>query len=108
MNNTPFKKRSDPFATPTPKVENVVEEVRKEIPVVQTTQQVAPEPKIVEKNTTTRVVVKEVVDANREKYTATMEKSLRRRIKVASAMTGIQVSTFIEQACLEKLEREGR
>lgn len=43
----------------------------------------------------------------REKYTATMQKSLRRRIKVAAAMTGVQVSSFIEQACMEKLEREG-
>ena len=52
--------------------------------------------------------VKKVVDdANREKYTATMEKSLRKRVKIAAATAGIQVSTFIEEACLEKLEREG-
>lgn len=46
-------------------------------------------------------------DSNRDKYTATMSKDLRKRVKVASAMTGVQVSTFIEQACAEKLEREG-
>ena len=83
-NQTPFKKRSNPFSdltTSTP----VVEEVK---PVAQ--------PK------------KVVEDQNREKYTATMEKSLRKRVKVASAMAGIQVSTFIEEACKEKLEREGQ
>ena len=49
-----------------------------------------------------------IFDQNREKYTATMEKSLRKRVKIASAMAGIQVSTFIEEACKEKLEREGQ
>ena len=49
-----------------------------------------------------------VEDANREKYTATMEKTLRRRVKVACAQEGLLFSAFIEQACLEKLEREGR
>ena len=44
---------------------------------------------------------------DREKYTATMEKELRKRLKVAAAMKGMQVSTFIEEACVEKLEREG-
>ena len=53
-----------------------------------------------------KVVVSD--DNNREKYTATMEKSLRKRVKIASAMAGIQVSTFIEEACKEKLEREGQ
>ena len=90
-NSTPFKKRNNPFAdpvstsTPTPVVQ---EEVK---PVVQ---QVTPQKKVVD-------------DSNREKYTATMEKSLRKRVKIAAATAGIQVSTFIEEACLEKLEREG-
>lgn len=83
-NQTPFKKRSNPFSNLT-SAAPVVEEVK---PVVQ--------PK------------KVVEDQNREKYTATMEKSLRKRVKIASAMAGIQVSTFIEEACKEKLEREGQ
>ena len=86
--NTPFKKRSDPFA---------------ETPAVKVVEEKPVERKVVEKK-----VVEPKNDENREKYTATMEVSLRRRIKVAAAMTGIQVSTFIEQACLEKLEREGK
>jgi len=94
-NRTPFKKRTDPFAT-TPRENDKETEVVVEKPLVK-------EIKEIKKST-----VKINEEANREKYTATMEKSLRRRVKVASAMTGIQVSTFIEQACLEKLEREGQ
>lgn len=51
-------------------------------------------------------LTKQVESADREKYTATMDKTLRRRIKIASAMKDMQVSTFIEDACREKLERE--
>lgn len=47
------------------------------------------------------------VNNNREKYTATMDRELRKRVKVAAAMKGMQLSTFIEEACEEKLEREG-
>lgn len=89
MNSTPFKKRSDPFVSSTP--------VSEPKPV-----ESAPQPVAAPK------AVKPAVDeSNREKYTATMDKNLRKRLKVAAAMNGIQVSTFIEQACLEKLEREG-
>ena len=86
-NSTPFKKRNNPFAEvgTTPVVQPVVEEQPK---------QVVQQKKVVD-------------DSNREKYTATMEKSLRKRVKIAAATAGIQVSTFIEEACLEKLEREG-
>ncbi|MDD3191208.1 MAG: hypothetical protein PHP41_00485 [Bacilli bacterium] len=48
-----------------------------------------------------------VVSNDRDKYTATMDRDLRKRLKVAAAMKGVQVSTFIEEACAEKLEREG-
>lgn len=104
MNNTPFKKRSDPFSTSLPKAEPVVEQVIVE--------KVKPEPVIeqkpIVKPSRQKVVVREADDANREKYTATMEKTLRRRVKIACAEEGIQFSAFIEEACLEKLEREGR
>ena len=81
-NETPFKKRANPFAD----IVNTASVVEEPKPVIKTK-------KVVE-------------EANREKYTATMEKNLRKRVKVAAAMAGIQVSTFIEEACLEKLERE--
>ena len=43
----------------------------------------------------------------REKYTSTMEVTLRRRIKIVCATRGIMFSEFIEEACKEKLRREG-
>ena len=95
--NTPFKKRTDPFKNDTvaaKEPEVIVEEPVKEVKVVQ-------KPKIKAKPV-------EVSDESREKYTATMDKTLRKRIKLAAIEDGVQVSTFIEMACLEKLDREGR
>jgi hypothetical protein len=43
----------------------------------------------------------------REKYTSTMDQELRKKIKIACAMKGIMFSQFIEEACIEKLTREG-
>lgn len=55
-------------------------------------------------NTTTKT---ESVSSQREKYTATMERDLRIKVKIASAKKGMQFSQYIEEAVLEKLEREG-
>lgn len=44
---------------------------------------------------------------DRVKYTATMEKELRVRVKIASAKGSLTFSQFIEEAVREKLEREG-
>ena len=115
-NSTPFKKRNNPFAdvgstvtqqqpAPTP-----VQTVETPVRVIETPVQVVETPVQVVQKTVSKPVtqVKKVIDdANREKYTATMEKTLRKRVKIAAATAGIQVSTFIEEACLEKLEREG-
>ena len=85
-NSTPFKKRNNPFAEINSNPV-VVEEPK---PVVQVQQP------------------KKTSEGNgREKYTATMDKALRKRVKIASAMAEIDISTFIEEACKEKLEREG-
>lgn len=43
----------------------------------------------------------------REKYTATMERELRKRVKIASVEKGMDFSQFVEEALIEKLEREG-
>jgi hypothetical protein len=51
--------------------------------------------------------VKSVSSSQREKYTATMEKEMRIRVKIASAKRGMQFSQFIEEAVSEKLDREG-
>lgn len=48
-----------------------------------------------------------VAAPKRDKYTATMERSLRKRLKIASVEKGVVVSEFIEQAVTEKLQREG-
>lgn len=50
---------------------------------------------------------KVVASSDREKYTATMDRDLRKKLKVAAAMKGQQVSSFIEEAIADKLEREG-
>ena len=43
----------------------------------------------------------------RVKYTATMEKELRKRVKFAAAKRDIQISQYIEEAVLAKLESDG-
>lgn len=48
-----------------------------------------------------------VKTSEREKYTATMERELRKRVKIASVEKGVDFSQFIEEALTEKLEREG-
>lgn len=47
------------------------------------------------------------MDGPKEKYTATMDVSLRRSIKIFCATNGKMFSEFIEEACREKLSREG-
>ena len=93
-NSTPFKKRNNPFSTggtsifdETPEPAHKVEEKPKQV---------------VQKQ---KVVVSD--DNNREKYTATMDVSLRRSIKVFCAENGKMFSEFVEDACKEKLSREG-
>lgn len=132
MNNFP-KKRTNPFEKPiTPvkeeKIEPVVE-VKPEIeePVEEFVQQEEeieeyveptpvvrkPTPKPVAKSTPkqsrsgSRNTTVYVESENRLKYTATMDRDLRRRIKIVCATREIMFSQFIEQACIEKLNREG-
>lgn len=45
--------------------------------------------------------------AYKEKYTSTMDVDLRRTIKIVCATRGIMFGQFIEDACREKLQREG-
>ena len=46
-------------------------------------------------------------EPNREKYTSTMDVMLRRQIKIACATRGIMFAKFVEDACREKLAKEG-
>lgn len=49
----------------------------------------------------------ETEEAAREKYTSTMDIELRRTIKILCATRGIMFAQFVEDACREKLKREG-
>jgi hypothetical protein len=48
-----------------------------------------------------------VNSGTRDKYTATMERNLRKKVKIAAVEKGIDFSQYIEEAVMEKLEREG-
>ena len=102
--NTPFKKRVNPLAV---EEEKVVEPEIKQEPVVET--KPAPTPVRPETRVEVRQEPKKVVrqEAVKEKYTAVMDRDLRKRVKVASINLGVDYSTFIEEAVMEKLSREG-
>ena len=46
-------------------------------------------------------------EADRIKYTATMDKELRKAVKIAAVNKNLQFSQYIEEALREKLQREG-
>lgn len=46
-------------------------------------------------------------EISRDKFTSTMETNLRRSIKIVCAQRGIMFAQFVEEACREKLQREG-
>lgn len=132
MNNFP-KKRTNPFEKPiaAPKEEKIepAVEIKEEIeePEVEIEQQEeeieeyveptpvikrpapkqAPKPAPKQSRSSGRSTVVYVESEERLKYTATMDRELRRRIKVVCAQRDIMFSQFIEQACIEKLNREG-
>ncbi len=114
MNQQPIKRRN-PFDEPRgfeeqlseekANIEEVIEEVEPQKPsqtnsyTARSTQR---QPKQV-----VRQQYYEPIDVNREKYTSTMDVTLRRQIKIACATRGIMFAKFVEDACREKLQREG-
>lgn len=118
MNNQPMKRRN-PFDRPinnVEKEEKVIEEVVEEetadeeeyVEPIKTV--VAPKQTVKPVQKTTKVTkskYNEVTDESREKFTSTMDVNLRRRIKIVCATRGIMFSEFIEEACRDKLRREG-
>lgn len=132
MNNFP-KKRTNPFEKPISAAkEEKIETVVKEEPEIEeeVEEMVQQESEIEEYEEPTPVIKKPapkqqtksapkqsrsssrntnvyVEGENRLKYTATMDRDLRRRIKIVCATREIMFSQFIEQACIEKLNREG-
>ena len=125
MNQQPIKRRN-PFETPKVEervqepviVEETIQEVEEE-PVYVEPKPVYVEPKPVATHQPRQQPVQKPVrvsnkqqyyvqeDANREKYTSTMDITLRRQIKIACATRGIMFAKFVEDACREKLAREG-
>lgn len=107
----PFKKRVSPDEE-----ENVVKQVQEEkqeikeestAPVKKEVQVKQETPKVVKTNKKSHAPVLNAGSNIREKYTAMMDKELRIRLKIASVRLGIDVSKYIEEAVLEKLERDG-
>lgn len=125
MNQQPIKRRN-PFETPKVEervqepviVEETIQEVEEE-PVYVEPKPVYVEPKPIVTHQSRQQPVQKPVrasnkqqyyvseDANREKYTSTMDITLRRQIKIACATRGIMFAKFVEDACREKLAREG-
>lgn len=115
MNSQPIKRRN-PFEMPK-EVEEKEASIEKEV----VTTKVIEEPVYIEEKPVVRQQPKQTrqprvvqrqqyyqpEDLNREKYTSTMDVSLRRQIKIACATRGIMFAKFVEDACREKLEREG-
>lgn len=101
----PLQKRNNPFATRIDAdeeknvEEELVEEEEIEIQPVQRPQQT--------RKPVRKVVVEQETGYNKVKYTSTMDKNIRRQIKILCAERGILFASFVEDACREKLRREG-
>ena len=52
-------------------------------------------------------IVEQELEKDRVKYTSTMDRKLRRAIKIICAERGLLFASFVEEACKEKLRREG-
>ena len=106
----PIQKRNNPFdkkikPEPEKPVEEVVEnENEEEIDEIYVEQPVQPVKKVVQQPK--KVAVEQEFDNDRVKYTSTMDKKLRRQIKIVCAERGLLFAAFIEEACREKLRRE--
>ena len=117
--DTELQKRKNPFDVKKPmieeeepiidEVEDEYEEEYEEEPVKQVPQRPVYNERPTQKSPRTQKTSKyvEPEEVVREKYTSTMEVELRRKIKILCATRGIMFSQFIEDACKEKLKREG-
>ena len=101
--NNPFEKKIKPEAEK-PVEELVEEEQEEEFEEIFEEKPAQPVKKVVQ--TPKKVVVEQEFDNNRVKYTSTMDKKLRRQIKIVCAERGLLFAAFIEEACKEKLRRE--
>lgn len=99
-----FEQEQEEIKAKEQEVEEEVEYEEDYEPEVVVQKPVAPKKtqKVVQRQTYVR---EEIVD--RQKYTSTMDVALRRRIKVFCAQRGIMFAKFVEDACREKLNKEG-
>ena len=109
MNQQPIKRRN-PFEVPKMVEEETTSQIQDEEEVLETNYE---QPKVVTQTTSTiRTAQKQPKQVVRQqyyhqKYTSTMDITLRRQIKIACATRGIMFAKFVEDACREKLQREG-
>ena len=104
-----MQKRTNPFATPIVRNEEQKEEktVQKTVyrePIYEEEEiYVAPKQERVVK----RQTYSQPKKVEKEKFTSVMDPEIRRKIKIACATRGILFAQYIEDACREKLRREG-
>ena len=103
-----MQKRTNPFATPIIKNEEEQPKIVKPQPIIE--EEVYQEP-VYETPKPSRVVKKQtyqpVRKVEKEKFTSVMDPEIRRSIKIACAKRGILFAQYLEDACREKLRREG-
>ena len=104
-----MQKRVNPFATPIVRNEEQKEEKVVQKPVYR--EPVYEEEEIYVAPKQERVVKKQTYaqtkKVEKEKFTSVMDPDIRRKIKIACATRGILFAQYIEDACREKLRREG-
>ena len=104
-----MQKRVNPFATPIVRNEEKKEEKTVQKPVYR--EPIYEEEEIYVAPRQERVVKKQTYSqpkkVEKEKFTSVMDPDIRRKIKIACATRGILFAQYIEDACREKLRREG-
>lgn len=113
-----MQKRNNPFAKKTSEqseIENVLIETTPEVEEevfeieqpVKYVEKATPRPAQKSYNTVPSNKNYYEEDVVRDKYTSTMDRNLRRQIKIVCATRGIMFAQFVEEACKEKLKKEG-
>ena len=103
-----MQKRTNPFATPIVKKEEEQPTIVQSTPVVE---EEIYEEVVYETPKPVKVVKKQTYQPTKkiekEKFTSVMDPDIRRSIKIACAKRGILFAQYLEDACREKLRREG-
>ena len=100
----PLQKRTNPFATQISQPQQKKEVI---MPIEEEEEYYEPVREVVKPKPQPKPKYDVVEEADRVKYTSTMDRRLRREIKIICAQRGLLFASFIEEACREKLRREG-